>query len=51
MPHIPTKRCTNLEKHEPHPWMESKHFRRECPGRTNTKLRSRSRREGHHRRQ
>ena len=51
MGHIPTKRCNNLEKHEPHPWKESKHFKRECPGRTTTRLPARREREGHPRNQ
>lgn len=44
-PYVPTKRCSDLKKHEPHPWKEEKGaFKRQCPGRTTTKLPSRSRR-------
>ena len=43
MPHVPTKRCTDLKKHDPHSWKEGA-FKRECPGRTTTKLQSRARR-------
>ena len=45
MAYVPTKRCTNLEKHEPHPWIQDRVFKRECPGRTTTKLPSRARRD------
>lgn len=33
MPPIPTKRCDDPKKHDPHDWKESKHFKRWCPGR------------------
>lgn len=41
MPHVPTKRCDRLERHDPHPWKEGA-FKRECLGRTTTKQRSRN---------
>jgi hypothetical protein len=44
MPYVPTKRCDKLEKHEPHEWKQDRVFRRQCPGRTTTRLPSRSRR-------
>lgn len=47
MPYVPTKRCDRPEKHEPHPWKESKHFKRECPGRISDRLPSRRERRDH----
>lgn len=44
--YVPTKRCTDLTKHEPHDWKQDGVFKRWCPGRTATKLNSRSRRSG-----
>lgn len=44
MAYVPTKRCDKLEKHEPHEWKQDRVFKRHCPGRTTTKLPSRSRR-------
>lgn len=46
MAYTPTKRCDKLERHEEHEWKEGA-FKRRCPGRTTTKQRVRSRREGH----
>jgi hypothetical protein len=45
--YIPTKRCDNPKKHEPHPWKQNKVFKRECPGRTTDKLNTRRNRPGH----
>lgn len=44
MPYVPTKRCTDLKKHEEHQWKEGP-FARRCPGRTTDRLPSRNRRE------
>lgn len=46
MGYVPTKRCSDLKKHDRHPWKEGP-FPRECPGRISDKKPSRSRREDH----
>ena len=50
MSHTPTKRCDRIDRHDEHEWYEGNVFRRRCPGRTTTRQRVRSRREGHPRR-